>query len=100
MESAQRHYGGITARFTLWTDAVRDRLADLYLADPKPVMAAIAEAMGRSVQSVTTEINRQGLAEPGVARRLCLPGQHMFWSAHIGNRICRRCTVNVVLECA
>lgn len=42
-----------------------------------------------------------GLLRTSVKLRLCMPGRHMFWSTHdVHNRICRRCAVDNVLECA
>jgi hypothetical protein len=41
------------------------------------------------------------MSKPGAKLRPCMPcGGKLFFSAHIGNRICRRCARIQQLECA
>ncbi len=84
-----------------WTDSDRDRLATMYFSVPKPSIDEMAAALGRTTKSVFSEICRMGMSRPGAKLRPCLPcGGKLFFSSHIGNRICRRCVRIHQLECA
>lgn len=79
----------------MWTEAERLQLFEFYMATPRQNISVLVAKTGRSAQALQTEANRMGLTVPGVRLRRCIPGQHMFASWGVGNRICPRCADSV-----
>ena len=89
---------GATALTNPWSGAERDLFADIYRS--RTPMPEIARRLGRSISALSIEASRLGIRHRTVERRLCIPGQHLFWSTHKFNRICRCCAVDNFLEVA
>lgn len=68
--------------------------------DPRPSIEEMARIMDRSVSSIQTEASRMNIRKGDVELRKCIPGQHMFWSTNVHNRICRSCSIEHDLEVA
>lgn len=92
--------GGCYAGNKHWTVAEREQLCELFMSIPRPSVDVMAEKMGRTAAAIHTAVSRMGLTPPGVALRLCLPCDQMFWSTHVHNRMCRHCKTDLDLECA
>jgi hypothetical protein len=83
-----------------WTEQQINLLASMYFSVPKTPIEEMAAALGRTPKATWTEISRRGMAKPGAKPRLCMTCRRSFFSGHIGNRICVKCTKQNQLECA